>query len=57
MRNNRTTLRILAMMLVCLLFIGSLADAQSVTELEKAMEKAEDAVEQKRQTMTSPLII
>ena len=48
MRNNRTTLRILATVLVCFLFIGSLADAQSVTELEKAKDDAKKAVDAKK---------
>ncbi len=48
MRNNRTTLRILSVLLVCFLFIGNIADAQTVTELLEARNKAEDLVAKKK---------
>ena len=40
MSNNRTPLRILVMLLVCSLFIGGIAHAQSVTELRQKMDDA-----------------
>ena len=45
MRNNTTPLRILSVLLICLLFIGSIAEAQSVADLREAMDDAEDLVD------------
>ena len=48
MRNNTTvSLRILVVLLVCSLFIGGIADAQTVEELERKMEKAKELVGEK----------
>ncbi len=48
MRNNTTiSLCILAVLLVCFLFIAGIAHAQTVPELRQAMEDAEDLVEEK----------
>ncbi|MXV74413.1 hypothetical protein F4Z99_09055 [Candidatus Poribacteria bacterium] len=47
MRNDRTDLCVLSVLLIGLLFIVSIADAQNVAELREAMDDAEDFVDDK----------